>query len=80
MHQEEELRTTKRKLDKVNWDTFQAVSKERCEVLHGDDRIDGDMFIKMTVEVIIQSAKETIPKSAGSRGKKSAPWWGENCR
>lgn len=31
------------------------------------------------VTAIIEAAVETIPKNAGSKRKKSVPWWDESC-
>lgn len=49
-------------------------------MLHREDMIDGEEFNEKIVEVIIQYAKEIIPKSAGSTGKNSVLCWDENCR
>lgn len=80
INQEEDLNLPKWKLDKADWDTFQAKIMGRVEPLLREDVVDGDAFSKKLVAAIIQSAKETIPMSVGSKGKKSVPWWDGKCR
>lgn len=77
VYQEEVQRMPKWRLDKANWDTFQTLMKGRCDLLLKDSISEVNVMNNKLVEVIIQSAKETIPRSGMNRTKKNVPWWNE---
>jgi hypothetical protein len=42
-------------------------------------QVDVNIFNDELVTAIIQSAKGTIPESAGARPTKNVPWWNSEC-
>lgn len=50
---------------------FQEISKNECERLSSEDVLYGDEYNRK-LEIIIQSAEESIPKSSGKGVEKSA--------
>lgn len=69
VQQEEEQRIQRWKLDKADWDTFQAISKDRCEHILREDIVDGDEFNKMLVAAI-KVSKRGNPKGCREQEEK----------
>lgn len=76
---EVEVQIPRLKLDRANWELFQAVVRGSCETVGERTFSDVDVFNDELVSAIIQAAEISIPKTAGKRSRKSVPWWNEKC-
>ena len=63
------------KLGSAIRDSFQEISANRFKAIREDNQVDVNIFSDELVTAIIQSAKGTIPESAGARRTKNVPWW-----
>lgn len=79
IHQDNEVRTPRWKLDKADWQSFQMLSEVKCVDLLNKNITEVKEMNENVVTAIIEAAEETIPKKAGSKLKKCVPWWDESC-
>ena len=64
-------------IDKADWKTF----TERTEVnLHMADFPTSEAATEHLEDIINNAAEQTIPKSKGTGGRKSPPWWNDECK
>ncbi len=68
------MRTLTWKLDKADGDAFQVLSEVRCGELIEENGTEVEEANEKLVTPIIQTAEETIPKSAGGKRNKNVPW------
>ena len=67
------------KLEGANWVNFSKLTSGKCAMLSIDHGMNIDEINHELVEVVIESAKQSIPMRSGNIRKKSVPWWNDNC-
>ncbi|GBM97109.1 putative RNA-directed DNA polymerase from transposon X-element, partial [Araneus ventricosus] len=61
----------------ANWDKFTSLANINSDIIKSSTI---DQAIDYVVNVIIEAADNSIPKSSGMRRKQNKPWWNEDCQ
>lgn len=77
IYQQNKTMPNRWRFDKANWDKFNRLCIDGMVNYSLDDDI--DLCSDRLITIIINAAKESIPKSEGKVRLKIVPWWNDEC-